>query len=71
MSSDNFGNTLSSLKVRLIAFWRENTEIKRAATVQAVVIFFSIPRLEWPGDGPLFETDLNKRRGPKCGHYSS
>ena len=38
--------------------------------MQAVVIFFSVPRLEWPGDGPLFELDLNKHWGPKCGHYS-
>ena len=28
-------------------------------------------RLEWPREGPLFELDLNKRRGPKRGHYSS
>ena len=28
-------------------------------------------RLEWPREGPLFELDLNKCRGPKRGHYSS
>ena len=27
--------------------------------------------LEWPEEGPLFESDLNKRRKPKWGHYSS
>ena len=36
MSLDNFVDTLSSLKARLIAFWRENSEIKRAAIEQAV-----------------------------------
>ena len=30
---DNFVNTLSSLKAHLKAFWRENSEIKRAAIV--------------------------------------
>ena len=24
-------------------------------------------RLEWPGEGSLFESDSNKRRGPKTG----
>ena len=24
-------------------------------------------RLEWPGEGPLFQSDLNKRRGAKVG----
>ena len=28
-------------------------------------------RLEWPREGSLFELDLNKRQGPKRGHYSS
>ena len=28
-------------------------------------------RLEWPGEGPSFESDSNRRRGPKRGHYSS
>ena len=28
-------------------------------------------RLEWPGEGPLFELDSNKRWGQKPGHYSS
>ena len=28
-------------------------------------------RLECPREGPLFELDLNKRWGPKRGHYSS
>ena len=28
-------------------------------------------RLEWPGEGPLFESDSNKRQGPKRGHYLS
>ena len=28
-------------------------------------------RLGWPGEGPLFESDSNKRQGPKQGHYSS
>ena len=28
-------------------------------------------RLEWPREGSLFELDLNKRRDPKRGHYSS
>ena len=28
-------------------------------------------RLEWPREGPLFQLDLNKRRGQKRGHYSS
>ena len=28
-------------------------------------------RLEWPREGSLFELDLNKRRDPKQGHYSS
>ena len=28
-------------------------------------------RLEWPREGPLFELDLNKRRGPKRSHYLS
>ena len=28
-------------------------------------------RLEWLGAGPLFESDSNKRRGPKRDHYSS
>ena len=28
-------------------------------------------RLEWPGEGSLFESDSNKRQGPKRGHYSS
>ena len=27
-------------------------------------------RLEWPGEGPLFESDSNKHQGPKRGHYS-
>ena len=26
-------------------------------------------RLEWPGEGPLFEYDSNKGWGPKWGHY--
>ena len=26
-------------------------------------------RLEWPREGPLLELALNKRRGPKRGHY--
>ena len=26
-------------------------------------------RLEWSGEGPLFEWNSNKRRGPKLGHY--
>ena len=29
----------------------------------------SVPRLEWPGEGPLIELNLNEYRGPKCGHY--
>ena len=29
------------------------------------------PKLEWPGKGPLFESDSNKRWGQKCGHYPS
>ena len=56
-------NTLSSLKARLIAFWREECKIKGAVTVQAVEIF-GIPRLEWHwggGGGALFEKDSNKR----------
>ena len=28
-------------------------------------------RLEWSGGGPLFESDSNKGRGPKRGHYLS
>ena len=28
-------------------------------------------RLEWHREEPLFELDLNKRWGPKRGHYSS
>ena len=52
-------------------FVGKNSEIKMAEMVQAVVIFFSIPRSEWPGMGPLFESDSNKQRGPRCGHYSS
>ena len=28
-------------------------------------------RLEWPREGPLLKLDLNKRRSPKRGHYSS
>ena len=31
--------------------------------MQAVVIFFSVPRLEWLGEGPLFELDSNKSCG--------
>ena len=33
----------------------------------------SDPRLEWSGDGPLFELDLNKcfRGRGECGHFSS
>ena len=27
--------------------------------------------LEWPREGPLFESDSNKRQGSKLGHYSS
>ena len=30
---------------------------------KGVVIFFSVPRLECPGEGPLFELDSNKRWG--------
>ena len=55
-------NTLSSLKARLRAFWRENSEIKRAAIVQAAVIF-SVPRLKCSRERPLFELDSNKRWG--------
>ena len=29
----------------------------------------SDPSLEWPGEGPLFELNLNEYRGPKCGHH--
>ena len=29
----------------------------------------SDPRLEWPGEGPLFKFNL-KNAGPKCRHYS-
>ena len=32
--------------------------------MQAVVII-SVPRLEWPGEWPLFELDSNKRLGAK------
>ena len=28
-------------------------------------------RLEWPREGPLFESDANKHKGAKRGHYSS
>ena len=56
-------NTLSSLKARLRAFWWVNSKIKRAAIGQAVVIFFNVLRLEWPGEGPLFKLDSNKCRG--------
>ena len=28
----------------------------------------SDPRLEWPGEGPIFELDSNKCQEPKCGH---
>ena len=28
-----------------------------------MVIFFSVQKLEWPGEGPLFELDSNKRWG--------
>ena len=58
------------LKLTSWHFGGKNNEIKRAATVQAVAIF-SVPRLEWSGEWPLFELDSNKRWGPKCGHYSS
>ena len=49
----------------------KNSEIKRATVVQAVVMFFSVPRLEWCGEGSLFELDWNKRWEPKFGHYLS
>ena len=61
---------LGHLKLTSQHFGRKNNEIKRAAMVQAAVIF-SIPRFEWPREWPLFELDSNKRWGPKCGHYSS
>ena len=35
------------------------------------VYFTSDPRLVWPEEGPLFELNLNKYRGQKCGHYLS
>ena len=50
-----FYYTLGSLKARVIAFWRRNSEIKRAAIVKAVVIIFNVPRLQWPAEGPLFK----------------
>ena len=28
-------------------------------------------RLKWPGEGPLFESDLNKRRRAEWDHYLS
>ena len=61
MSLDNFC---------LEHFGGKNSEIKRGAIVQAVVIL-SIPRLEWPGEGPLFELNSNERWGLKCGYYTS
>ena len=57
-----FVNTLRLLKACLRTFRRKNTEIKRAAIVQAVVIF-SIPKMEWPKEGSLFEWDSNKYWG--------
>ena len=42
-------NTSSSLKARLIRFWREKREIKRAAIAQAVVIFSAFQ--DWNGLG--------------------
>ena len=58
------------LKLASQHFGGKNSEIKRAAIVEAVVIF-TISRLEWPGEGLLFELDLKKRWGPKCSYYSS
>ena len=40
--------------------------MNRGVIVEALVIFFNIPRFEWSGEGPLFELDSNKSRGPKC-----
>ena len=72
MSLDNFCQRLSArLQLASEHFGGKNSEIKRAVTVHAVVIFFSIPRLEWTGEGPLFELDSDKTREPNCGHYSS
>ena len=61
VSLDNFCRTLSSLKARLIAFWRESREIKKAGWGNIL----QRSKIGMPGEGPLFESDSNKRRGPK------
>ena len=52
---------MSRLKLASEHFGGKNSEIKRAAIVQAVVIIFSVPGLECRGEGPLFELDSNIR----------
>ena len=54
-----------SLHMHSLLLWCPNTnsEIKKVATVQAVVIFFSVSRLECPGEGPLLNWTRIKARG--------
>ena len=60
-------NTLSLLKARLIGFWRDNHDIKRAIAM----VTFSVPRLEWPGEGNYLNLTRINTGSLKCGHSSS
>ena len=59
------------LKLASEHFGGKNREIDKAAIVQAVVIFFLVPRLEWLRKGSYSNWTQINAGGAKCGYYSS
>ena len=65
----SFPGQLLKSGMRPLARYSNHQEIINRRPEQMYTSFDT--RLEWPREGPLFELDLNKRQGPKRGHYSS
>ena len=72
---DSFPRPLLKSGVGPVATYGNHQEIISGRLEQMYIL--SDTRLEWPGDGPLFESDSNKRQGAKTwllfesplGHY--
>ena len=63
-----FESTCAIIEVRLVPLFGTHQTI--SGRLEQMYLPSDL-RLEWPGEGPLFELDLNKCQGQKCGHCSS